>query len=89
MHDYSAGVNRTEWPKAMFKGDDSKNVSEDGYEAALADGWRLGGVVEPVSIQKAPSRADLEAKAAEIGLKFDGRTPDKKLAAAIAAASKG
>lgn len=32
-----------------------------------------------------PSRAELEQKAKELGLKFDGRTTDKKLAALIAA----
>jgi hypothetical protein len=36
-----------------------------------------------------PTRAELEAKAAEMGLKFDGRTSDRKLAQAIADALKG
>ena len=31
-----------------------------------------------------PTRAELEAKARELGIKFDGRTGDKKLAALIA-----
>lgn len=31
-----------------------------------------------------PTRAELEQKAKELGLKFDGRTTDKKLAALIA-----
>lgn len=34
----------------------------------------------------APTREELEAKAAELGIKFDGRTPDKKLGEQIAAA---
>lgn len=33
-----------------------------------------------------PTRAELEQKATELGLKFDGRTGDKKLAAMIAEA---
>lgn len=32
----------------------------------------------------APTRAELEAKATELGLKFDGRTADKRLAVMIA-----
>ena len=36
-----------------------------------------------------PTRAELEAKATELGLKFDGRTTDRKLLAAIDAALKG
>lgn len=34
----------------------------------------------------APTRAELEAKATELDIKFDGRTTDRKLAAAIEAA---
>lgn len=41
----------------------------------------------PVADDNAPpTRAELEAKATELGLKFDGRTSDKKLLAAIEAA---
>ena len=36
-----------------------------------------------------PTRAELEQKALELGLKFDGRTGDRKLAAAVAAALNG
>lgn len=36
-----------------------------------------------------PTRAELEQKAAELGIKFDGRWGDKRLADAIAAALKG
>jgi hypothetical protein len=36
----------------------------------------------------APSRAELEAKATELGLRFDGRTGDKRLAALIEDALK-
>lgn len=37
----------------------------------------------------APTRAELEQKATELGLKFDGRTSDKKLGEMIAKALKG
>lgn len=36
-----------------------------------------------------PTRAELEQKATELGIKFDGRTGDKKLGELIAAALKG
>lgn len=62
---------------------------QDELEAALADGC----VTHPDLIGKAvdqdnapPTRAELEAKATELGLKFDGRTSDRKLLAAIDAA---
>jgi hypothetical protein len=34
---------------------------------------------EPISEDAAPTRAELEAKATELGIRFDGRTKDKKL----------
>ena len=34
---------------------------------------------EPISDDAAPTRAELEAKATELGIRFDGRTKDKKL----------
>lgn len=34
---------------------------------------------EPVSNDAAPTREELEAKATELGIRFDGRTKDKKL----------
>jgi len=58
-------------------------------EAALAEGWFLtlpeaiaGKADEPVD-NSAPTREELEAKAAELGIQFDGRTTDKKLAEKI------
>ncbi len=36
-----------------------------------------------------PTRGELEAKALELGLKFDGRTPDRKLAKSISDAIQG
>lgn len=67
--------------------------------AALADGWfedpteaDAARPPEPdadAAIDAKPTRAELEQKAAELGLKFDGRTSDAKLAAAIDAKLKG
>jgi hypothetical protein len=34
---------------------------------------------EPISEDAAPTREELEAKATELGIRFDGRTKDKKL----------
>lgn len=66
--------------------------SAEALEAALADGWhestpaalKAMEPAEPVE-PAAPSRAEMEQKATELGIKFDGRWGDKKLADAIAA----
>lgn len=47
-------------------------------------GWKqpapaIEPVPEPVIDDAAPTRAELEAKAKELGIRFDGRTKDKKL----------
>ncbi len=58
-------------------------------DAALSDGWfmtlpeAIAGEAEDGS---APTRAELESKAADLGIKFDGRTTDKALAVKIDAA---
>ena len=67
----------------------------DEQAEALADCWvfTLAGPAEPVDGEPAddapPTRAELEAKATELGLKWDGRWGDKRLSDAIAAALKG
>jgi hypothetical protein len=40
---------------------------------------RTAPVVKPVSDDAAPTRAELQAKAIELRIQFDGRTKDKKL----------
>lgn len=71
----------------------STRIVEDQAElkAALAEGWHLDqyaarGAVEPVKAedQTPLTRADLEAKAIDIGVDFDRRWGDKRLAQAIA-----
>ncbi len=62
--------------------------------ALLADGWHpdqyaAKAAAEAVPAEEPdddapPTRDELEAKARELGIKFDGRTGDKKLAALIA-----
>lgn len=74
-------------------------------EQAQADGWHLttpeakeaadaakSGSVSGTaddSDNAPPTRAELEQKATELGVKFDGRTSDKKLGEMIAVALKG
>lgn len=78
---------------------DTLTVDDDpGLAQALADGWATG-TAEALAIKAEadkpkpeatePTRAELEQKATELGLKFDGRTGDKKLAEMILAAIKG
>ena len=70
---------------------------EDALAKALAEGWSLtlldaiGGksdASDEPEDNAAPSREELEAKATELGIKFDGRTSDagllKKIDAALA-----
>lgn len=68
---------------------------EEQHAAALADGWfstlpeaiegKAPAAPSPTPAPNAPpTRAELEQKANELGIKFDGRTGDKKLADAIA-----
>lgn len=67
----------------------------DQFSDALAGGWfaALTEVIEPtaaVADHNGPAtREELEAKATELALKFDGRTRDKKLATMIDEALKG
>lgn len=69
--------------------------------SALSDGWFLTpeeAMNPPTPVQPEtaippddapPSRAELETKARELGIVFDGRTSDKTLSIKIAAALQG
>lgn len=67
-------------------------VTDDKLDEALAAGWALSApkakeafdAAQAAPAETAPTRAELEQKATELGIKFDGRTTDKKLSAAIA-----
>lgn len=53
------------------------------------NGKPVAEATKPVVAEDAPpTRAELEQKAAELGIKFDGRTSDRKLAAVIEEALK-
>ena len=90
-----------EFPKALYRVPGHDVVTDSGpcavrvvadadeQKAALADGWRLSSpeAHAPQTASEAPpTRAELEQKAAELGIKFDGRWGDKRLAEAIAKA---
>lgn len=59
-------------------------------EAALAEGWHIDQYAAKDAgedeIDAPATREELEAKATELGIKFDGRTTDRKLAEAISKA---
>ena len=61
------------------RGDEAKQAGEE----VQGRGQEAEGLLSP------PTRAELEQKARELGLKFDGRTTDKRLGAMIAAALPG
>lgn len=66
-------------------------VDVDDLADALADGWHetSPAAAEAFAATREdapPTRSELEQKATEIGVKFDGRTSDKKLRDLIAAA---
>lgn len=90
-----------EFPKALYRAGTGTLV--DGVEcafmlakdaaeqaASLADGWGFVAHAEPASPadDAPPTRAELEAKATELVVKFDGRWGDKRLSDAIAAKLK-
>lgn len=74
---------------------DTLTVDADDVEGALADGWHLT-TPEALAASKAkasddnapPTRDELEAKAEELGIAFDGRVSNKTLAGKIADALK-
>lgn len=72
-------------------------VADKDIEAHLAEGWvkTLAETVAPVEDvpfidegDMQPTRDEMEIKAKELGLKFDGRTSDKKLLSMIDEALK-
>lgn len=72
-------------------------ANEEELEAMQDKGWHLSraDALNPPKVEQkatepddegAPTRAELEQKATELGLKFDGRTSDGKLGKMIAEA---
>ena len=64
-------------------------VNDSDIEQVLADGWKLTTPeakeaskpkpVEATDDNAAPTRLEMEEKAKELGIKFDGRTTNKRL----------
>ncbi len=76
---------------------DWRIVSADEFEKAKADGWHMDQYAAKAAHEKRQvdanddgevTREELEQKAKELGLKFDGRTGNKKLLAMIEEALK-
>lgn len=69
------------------------------YDALLAKGWfpsyeeavagKIAVAEEPIDEVSGPTREELEQKAEELGIGFNSRTSDKKLAERIAEALEG
>lgn len=86
----------TAWELESGTYDVTNATSAEHMAALLADGWHPDQYAakaaaeapdEPVAgpdDDAPPTRDELEAKARELGIKFDGRTGDKRLAALIA-----
>jgi len=80
---------------------DYKIVPDDEIQAALAAGWHLTTTDAKANAKKVldvppipgddepPTREELEQKARELGIQFDGRTRDHKLSKMIADALGG
>jgi len=64
---------------------EAKQAHADSVAAAQAEREKAAEQAEAVSDDAGPTRAELEQKAAELGIKFDGRTSDKKLRDLISA----
>lgn len=101
--DFPCMVYKAGGPHEIHGGSFDYLIAEDAEELAamLADGWSLttGDALAlaaapadgaPVDDNAAPTRAELEAKATELGIEFSPRIGDTKLAERIdAALAKG
>lgn len=98
MNDPTTMLYRQPGPHQLQDGKyDYRVVLDADIEQTLADGWFLTPAEAKAAHDESkkgqtaaadnapPTRAELEQKAAQIGLKYDGRIGDKKLAAMIAA----
>lgn len=83
------------WDTVCVEDDEVPAMLNAGWFKSIAEAWASRAeVVQPVPEAPAvvpaddapPTRAELERKAKELGIKFDGRTGDKRLAALIAEA---
>ena len=79
---------RADWRARKAQEAKAKEQRKKEREASIAAyEARKAAQQKPVD-ESAPTRAELEQKATELGIKFDGRTSDKRLLARIEAALK-
>lgn len=83
-----------EFPRLVYQSASTHKLARDAdeYDRLISAGWyatvpeALAGRHEHPIDDSPPTRAELEAKATELGLKFDGRNSDAGLSRMIAAA---
>jgi creatinine amidohydrolase/Fe(II)-dependent formamide hydrolase-like protein len=80
-YDYKAATDQETFDGLITKG------WSPSYEDAVAATAKA--VEKPIDEVSAPTRQELESKASELGVSYDGRTSDKKLAERIAEALEG
>jgi hypothetical protein len=66
-------------PSKPIDGINHRLLREQAEAAAQAEAQAVEVVDTAPEDDAAPTRAELEAKATELGIRFDGRTKDKKL----------
>jgi hypothetical protein len=66
-------------PSKPIDGINHRLLAEQAAAAAQAEAQTVEVVATAPEDNAAPTRAELEAKATELGIRFDGRTKDKKL----------
>jgi hypothetical protein len=66
-------------PSKPIDGINHRLLREQAAAAAQAEAQTVEVVDTAPEDDAAPTRAELEAKATELGIRFDGRTKDKKL----------
>ena len=66
-------------PSKPIDGINHRLLREQAEAAAQAEAQAVEVVDTAPDDNAAPTRAELEAKATELGIRFDGRTKDKKL----------
>lgn len=83
-----------EFPRLVYKSASAHELARDAgeFNRLITAGWyatvpeALAGQHEQPIDDSPPTRAELEAKALELGLKFDGRNSDAGLSRMISAA---
>jgi hypothetical protein len=97
MTDFPTIVYRTPGPHKKPRGESyayRAAADKEAFDALIAKGWfatyeeaQGGKAVEaPIDEVSGPTREELETKAKELGVSFNARTSDKKLAERIAEA---